>query len=727
MDSSLLFLFLFLLSLQTALVSSKMRHKPLYYERRLNLPRSTKQMPHEQDAQKDPAMFFKQAAHRMLEGDLGSVSTEDDPEKVACLGRPFQIGNFYDARTGRLMIANSPWSSETVKNTTESKIESTLFLTTDSNTLENDMKFFDMDPSLQAQFLHGEIKVSGSAKFLKAERKTNRIVRTVMQYKDIAKFVTLKSGALNRVDYPHMLRKMRKVATHVVTGLEMGVRAVLVFERKLKEGENRVKANQELFKQVKEIPQTDFNNITHEINMTDDQFKNVKNCSAKFFGDFLLSNPPLSYWEALYLYHRLPNLMETARLTPVALSAYMFPLAKLFEYSNLTNDDPESHQVKVEQVPMDLRDQLLDLFEHIDDIQREIETIKDRNVTRFHTRIWDQLTIFADHLEIYEIHMKSEMTPLVPLIIQGNVTAPEAEAEVRKILDADRKSPFSTKNMRKWIREKEEEVDVLMAKMDMPNRCIHEGNFAAMLHHPNHTYTAALVLKIGHYNDPYLELLNEYLDTKQPAVYEYEGLNDALHWWDPEDETQSAMFKKSAAMQEWIRLEEKRAKRGLQQSINFAIREVLLEHGETPHVKLELYRDGARIDPNYEIPSKPGRPVLVNKGKTWVRLSWEEPEEGSMNIGAYEIETMMANATVMNQTENFDQSVIDSCGKFLCHLRTDFAYDNEENLIEDLKPGTEYKFRVVVYSKYHHPSAVSPISDPVTTDFLGRNVKTDEL
>ena len=52
------------------------------------------------------------------------------------------------------------------------------------------------------------------------------------------------------MEHVDSLMKMRKIATHVVTGLELGTRAVLAFERPLEEGENRVKANQELFAQV---------------------------------------------------------------------------------------------------------------------------------------------------------------------------------------------------------------------------------------------------------------------------------------------------------------------------------------------------------------------------------------------------------------------------------------------------------------------------------------------
>ena len=52
------------------------------------------------------------------------------------------------------------------------------------------------------------------------------------------------------MDFPETLRRLRGVATHVVTGIEQGTRAVMVFERKLADGENRIKANAELFAQV---------------------------------------------------------------------------------------------------------------------------------------------------------------------------------------------------------------------------------------------------------------------------------------------------------------------------------------------------------------------------------------------------------------------------------------------------------------------------------------------
>jgi len=710
-----------------------MRNSRLYYEKRIHLPRKTSKRQNDATekekpkivAHEDDHLYFRQAAVQRLDDEGTSVTTEDAPDKVATLGRPFRIGNFYDARTGRLIVGLSPWSHDTLQNTTESHVESTKFTSTDSNTLENDMIFFDMDPSLQAQFINGEIKVAGSAAFLKEERKSNRIIRSVMMYKDTSKFITLKSGSLNKVEHVDSLMKMRKIATHVVTGLELGTRAVLAFERPLEEGENRVKANQELFAQVKGIASVDFTDEGN-VNMTKEEADKIKNCTAKFYGDFILKAPPLSYWDALALYYHLPNLIEDARAHPQPMTAYMFPLKKLFDYSLVENQDPESHQDGVDQVPMDLRDQMLDLFETIDDLQREIQSIKDRPVTRFHSRIWDQLTIFENHIDMYETHMKTEFGPLVPLIIQGNVTKVEAEEDARKLLQADALCPFSAKNMRKWMREKEEEVEVLMAKIDLPNRCMHEGHFSSVLHHPTCTYTCALVLKVGHYKDTYLEVLNEYLDTKEPAVFTYEGKSDALEWWDPLDKTQSTMFKKAADLQEWIRLEERKAKKKLVQTVNFAVRERLLEKNEQPHIKLELYRDGTKIDDNYEIPGKPGKPKAVGTGATWITLSWEKAQQGAVNVGGYEIETLLSNFTVHNSSIPYHQSVLDSCTQFYCHLRTDFAYGHENNKIEDLEPGTEYRFRVVVYSKYHHPSAISQISAPVWTK-QGDSRKKKEL
>ena len=39
-----------------------------------------------------------------MNDDGDSVATEDMPDKVAILGRPFRLGNFYDARTGNLIV-----------------------------------------------------------------------------------------------------------------------------------------------------------------------------------------------------------------------------------------------------------------------------------------------------------------------------------------------------------------------------------------------------------------------------------------------------------------------------------------------------------------------------------------------------------------------------------------------------------------------------------------------
>ena len=136
-------------------------------------------------------------------------------------------------------------------------------------------------------------------------------------------------------------------------------------------------------------------------------------------------------------------------------------------------------------------------------------------------------------------------------------------------------------------------------------------------------------------------------------------------------------------------------------------------------------------------------------------MSWEKAQQGAVNVGGYEIETLLSNFTVHNSSIPYHQTVLDSCTQFYCHLRTDFAYGksvlpnpllfdhvlipidasihlsfcpsalteltgdllrispltgHENNKIEDLEPGTEYRFRVVVYSKYHHPSAISQVT-----------------
>ena len=64
-----------------------------------------------------------------------------------------------------------------------------------------------------------------------------------------------------------------------------------------------------------------------------------------------------------------------------------------------------------------------------------------------------------------------------------------------------------------------------------------------------------------------------------------------------------------------------------------------------------------------------------------VRLSWLKPTQGASNIGGYEIETLLSNATVHNSTEPYHQSVLDTCGKFFCQLRADFAYGMSREIV----------------------------------------------
>ncbi len=86
--------------------------------------------------------------------------------KIACLGRPFNLGMLYDCRTEKLIPGMKLWSAERLKSVIKTEQPSCENEITTEDTFKSKSSSLSLDANLELSFLSGLVEVEGAAKFL---------------------------------------------------------------------------------------------------------------------------------------------------------------------------------------------------------------------------------------------------------------------------------------------------------------------------------------------------------------------------------------------------------------------------------------------------------------------------------------------------------------------------------------------------------------------------------
>ncbi|MEQ2276289.1 hypothetical protein XENORESO_017056, partial [Xenotaenia resolanae] len=310
----------------------------------------------------------------------------------------------------------------------------------------------DLNVSLKASFLGGLIQVGGSAGFLNDKKKFKNQSRITFQYKATTEYEGLTLSSLN-VDNPQAKELVEKSnATHVVTGILYGANAFFVFDSEKLDSSSVKTIEGSMQAVMNKIPLVDIE-AKAELKLNEAEKSITNKFSCTFYGDFILDKNPATFEDALHTYYKLPELLGKNGENSVPVKVWLTPLKDL----EICGAELKKH------ISTGLLRKTTNSIESIREMEMRCREAQEEKVAVSFPQIRKKLILFEVLCKDYTTMLRQTMQEKIPLIREGK----EDEESVEKLLDDQEKSPFSSKNLDKWLDNAEREINVIRSCVDI--------------------------------------------------------------------------------------------------------------------------------------------------------------------------------------------------------------------------------------------------------------------
>ncbi|XP_038839328.1 neoverrucotoxin subunit beta-like [Salvelinus namaycush] len=342
---------------------------------------------------------------------------DSKPIEVAALSRALYPGMLYDCRNDSFIPGVTLWDTEAIKkNLDVHQHPSSDFTISTSNSLMVKSNLLDVSASLKASFMGGLIEVEGSAKYLKDDVSSARQCRVTMKCSKTVRYEQLTMSNLGKITYPWMLDK--HTATHIITAVLYGAQAFMVFDQMASTEEQKQEIQGTLHMMVKKIPMFSIEG-EGKVQLTEEEKTTADRFSCRFHGDFDIKQNPTTYLEAIEVYKTLPGLLGEKGEKAVPVKVWLYPMMKL--HSNAAQ--------LLREISVDL----------VSQVEKVLDLFKEVNVRA------------------------NDMIGSCQLSGGGG----EKEQKLVDILNTHNDSQFTSSKMKKWLDEKEIEMNLLRSYTDM--------------------------------------------------------------------------------------------------------------------------------------------------------------------------------------------------------------------------------------------------------------------
>lgn len=380
--------------------------------------------------------------------DDGSIEGTDI---IQALGRPFQLGMLYNAYSDTIVPGLTLWSQEKL----DSDIDSNDHPYTDfdvqvENNFQNKIEALEAKGQLKLSLMLGLAEVGGFAKYINETQSSEKVARVTLKYKTTTRFDQLLDHTS-----PENIERSENLdtdyATHVVVGITYGMKAFIVFEQ---ETNGKVEAEQVKGKLKAEID-TFTHGVTGKIgastkNEENDEKSKVK---CKVFCDCQLESNPTTFEEAVEFYRTLPSFLEgDNKMKAVPQEVYLLPLTLLSGDalpSKLVNEVPKLN-LEVFTTFLEITTTYLDTALSV------IDDLFEDDVSQNFEHMYRRLKKFKQFVKRYKDDLITICRAAVPQSRRKNKTD-----DLVNIIENHDKSPFSEKNLEKWISEYRDEMEII--------------------------------------------------------------------------------------------------------------------------------------------------------------------------------------------------------------------------------------------------------------------------
>ncbi|XP_067291760.1 uncharacterized protein [Pseudorasbora parva] len=373
--------------------------------------------------------------------------------ETAALGRPFQLGMLYDCRRDALVPGIRLWSKEQLQQNITTKPQiNTDFTVTASDSMEEKTKLLNISGCLKLSLLGGLLNVSGAANYLKDTKKSFNQQRLTLHYHSTTKFEEL---IINHFTSGDMAHYENEVATHVVTAVLYGADACFVFDREVTSGENKMEVAGDVKAVLEKLK--GIANGTVDANMKLN--KNLKTAAQKFsctfYGDFQLPRSPTSFEDAMKVFEDLPKLLGENKELAVPLRVWLYPLDKLF-----------SRAVKFQhEISTSLSTDIESVIESLSTTEMKCRDLRKDTPASTFTAFHDKINDMKKNCYQCRLSLMKTFGSLLPKIRAKFIE----DTALIDLLNDHVKSPFERSALEEWLKEKEEESDIIKTLLTQLN------------------------------------------------------------------------------------------------------------------------------------------------------------------------------------------------------------------------------------------------------------------
>ena len=535
---------------------------------------------------------------------------------MACLGRPFRLGMLYDCRKDILVPGITLWDNATLKSALDSTEQiASGFKIIAEDSLDSKATSLDINASLKLSFLGGLVDVQGAAKYLHDHTSSMHQSRVCLKYWSTTRFDQLTMEQLGNIQYPEVFSK--QMATHVVTGILYGADSFFIFDRKIRDGEEKRIVNGNMQVLIKALPGITEIKGDAKMNLTTQDREEADKFECTFHGDLQLPNNPTTFDSAVKIYQQLPELLKSNTVVPKEV--WLYPLAEL-----------RSDAAKiVHEVSIGLVNQAQKVIEELLQLEMQTSDLIDTQVCSFFFGFQQQLSTFKGNIIQYKMLISTRINQLLPAIREGG----ENEAQLADVIKSkeDSKSPFSSNHLSLWIKRKQQEIKVLETQLQAIRKIKHikftvkPGDLDAIISNLDYDYIICFSFKVIASHDPFLEQMTFYLDNKNCSVSYLETP------WFKNRELMASMRQRIRQFTSFAEANEGMMK------VMFVIADGYSNEIEQDKgAEILLYENG--ISEPFLPPGIP-KDVTSNNGITHcsIKLEWSEPEYGQDTIEHYEV------------------------------------------------------------------------------------------
>ncbi|CAF3697714.1 unnamed protein product [Rotaria sp. Silwood1] len=548
------------------------------------------------------------------------MSTENNSSlNIAALGRPFQLGMLYDFRSDKLIPDISLWdsdpSSQHIKCQPLSWKKCELYMT---DTFTEKADLLDISNNLKLSVLANLVKLSASGKLIGDRNKTNHVLRFILKYsvtKDLHA-LTMTNMKINDSKYREVLDQ--GIATHIVTDILYGGDIFFVLDRTLSNEEDRTDIENRIKQFLKKFETFQvLDNDTLNWNSQEKELAQTLTC--QYYGDFQTESNPRTFEEIVKLYTHLLKSTQQLNDTIILKQVHIYPLYLLDEFRLAKKN---FHHIN--------DDILIKSLEIFDNFYRSEVTLSDLKSSLSFLRIFyrseKQILTVLTRLSDIENHTRNKMMELLPKIRGGFVK----ETALTKLLNKLDLSPSNQPRLTDWIQFKREEINIFQ---DFMNDLRKQDNirqlarpFADVQMNYASKYILRLIIHVTERNDLFLKEVLQCLDGN---IKELTHRYTTQDFWFNDDNLSLIMNR--------IRLFIKFAElNNSQPNLEFIVNEEYADEFQMyKGVTCLLYEDS--VATNFEIPSKPGRPIATKVSDRSLTLDWSKPIYGSQHIKQYKI------------------------------------------------------------------------------------------